>query len=239
MSPAAVWRRSSAVARLVVLLMRASTKVYSHYTMADHSSRNPQSSRSIYAPLDRQHDHGAQPGTEATWVDHFEHWLRKRGLSSFMLTVGWWLQISVIGVCLIGFFAAGLYALGAIFSTSHPTSFEKESVAKADVERAAFLDPQTGAAEIERRMRAEIKYQDGTLLIGQDGFPEIAVSASSPWAVECNVEGLKVHIMMATEDSAENGGNGLYLSSQSYSPEQCAQILPVMVSTIKAIVVGK
>jgi hypothetical protein len=50
-------------------------------------------------------------------------------------------------------------------------SYEKAAEAKADAERATFLDPQTGAAEIERRMRAEIKYQDGTLLIGQDGFP--------------------------------------------------------------------
>jgi hypothetical protein len=44
---------------------------------------------------------------------------------------------------------------------------------------------------------------------------------------------------MATEDSAENGGNGLYLSSQSFSPEECTQMLPVMVSTIKAIIAGK
>lgn len=172
---------------------------------------NPRSSQSIYAPLNQ--NPGARPR------------MSRREL----------IETALLAIAFVGFVTLGITWLIAGVATSGIN----KKLTLEDAQRAPFIDPVDGPATIEAKIRSIVHYEAGMLMVGFDGAPETAVSANTAWAVECNGQGLKVHVAMATEGNVEDGGNGFYLSIAPYTSEQCKTILPVMISTMKAVVAGK
>jgi len=87
-------------------------------------------------------------------------------------------------------------------------------------------------SEIERRLRNQISVRDGTALI-KNRYTRgiIAIPASTPWAISCDVMGLSVRFA----DGDEFDGLGARLSSLPLLEEQCAEAASTAARVLRSI----
>ncbi len=107
------------------------------------------------------------------------------------------------------------------FCTSRYTPDEQEKIdalkkAKIDADKrfqTLLKDPVGLFPELEGRLRKQVRYESGTLVIKEELTDTIKTFPSTvPWSVSCGVEGISVDF----GDVSENG-NGISLNLTDYS----------------------
>jgi hypothetical protein len=105
---------------------------------------------------------------------------------------------------------------------------------------ATLLQNESGAiAEFQRRLRDEVRYQNGLLVIQDRAIAQSGVTvapATIMWSLECGESGVSVTFGAGTGDT-ENG-IALQLSGTPVPDEQCQRIAPSLGETLLAITKG-
>ena len=110
-------------------------------------------------------------------------------------------------------------------------------LARAD---ATLLQNESGAiAEFQRRLRDEVRYQNGLLIIQDRAIAQSGVTvvpATIMWSLECGDSGVSVTFGAGTGET-ENG-IAVQLSATPVPAEQCQRIAPSLGETLLAIARG-
>jgi hypothetical protein len=112
------------------------------------------------------------------------------GTETFPTTPGTWCKSSLLGVC-----------------TSRFTPAEQEKISSEKRLQALLSDPATAAPELERRLRQQVRYYNGVLLIEDPILHSVtALPATTAWSISCDAGGVQVNF----GDTSDNG-SGAYV----------------------------
>jgi hypothetical protein len=110
-------------------------------------------------------------------------------------------------------------------------------LAKSD--RALLQDETKATAEFQRRLRNQVTFRNGLLLI-QDrsggGSGLMVMPATSQWGLDCGDGGIVV--TFGTGNADTDNGIALTLTSASVSDDKCQQIAPALGETVLTITKG-
>ena len=128
-------------------------------------------------------------------------------------------------------------ALAAPASSQPPRLTADPDLAKSD--RALLQDDTKAAAEFQRRLRDQVHFRNGVLLIqdrtgGATGLT--VMPATMPWGLDCGDSGIVITFGAGTGDT-ENG-IALTLTSAALTDEKCQHIAPALGEALLAIVKG-
>lgn len=103
---------------------------------------------------------------------------------------------------------------------------------------SAAVLAQSDAGDLQRRLRDQVRYQNGLLIIRERAGGGITVApATIGWTVDCGDGGLSVTFGSGTGDT-ENGV-ALQLGNAALSDDQCQNLAPAIGATVLAISHGQ
>lgn len=134
--------------------------------------------------------------------------------------------------------AAGVAAAGlAMSAAAEPKLPVDPSLAASDA--ALLQDGAKAIAELQRRLRDQVSYRDGVLVIvdRSGGISGVTVvPATILWGIDCSDGGIAVTFGTGSGDT--DNGIVLQLTSASVSDSQCLTIAPAIGATVLAITKG-
>ena len=133
--------------------------------------------------------------------------------------------------------AAASLSLAALPAFAQPKVTVDPSLAVSDA--ALLQEPAKAAAEFQRRLRDQVTYRDGLLvIIDKSGTaPGVTVMpATAMWGIDCSDSGLAITFGSGSGDT--DNGVVLQLTSSAISDEKCRQIAPAVGETALAITKG-
>jgi len=137
----------------------------------------------------------------------------------------------------------GVLALALIVASLHqPAAAEPRLAADPDLAKAdtALLQDEAKAtSEFQRRLRDQVKFRSGLLLIEDrsSGSAGITVApATIMWMIDCSDTGLMVTFGAGTGDT--DNGIALQLTSVAISGDKCQHIAPAIGEAVLAITKG-
>jgi hypothetical protein len=135
-------------------------------------------------------------------------------------------------------FVAGLGVAGALSSAdAEPKAPADPSLVASDT---ALLQDETKAiAEFQRRLRGEVSYRNGVLVIIDRSVANTGVTvmpATVMWGVDCSQDGLAVTFGAGSGDT--DNGAVLQLTSADVTDDKCTRIAPAIGETVLAIAKG-
>jgi len=137
--------------------------------------------------------------------------------------------------------AAVLAAL-ALAALASPVSAEPKPPADPDLvksDTALLQDEDKATAEFQRRLRGQVTYRGGMLVIQDRSGTSSGVTvvpATIPWGIDCSDSGIAVTFGSGSSDT--DNGIVLQLTGASISDEKCLRLAPAIGETVLAIVKG-
>ena len=130
-------------------------------------------------------------------------------------------------------------ALAAMHGTAaaEPKAPSDPGLAASDV--ALLQDEAKAIAEFQRRLRSEVSYRGGLLIIVDRSEPNSGVTvmpATVMWGVDCGDGGIAVTFGAGSNDT--DNGAVLQLTSAGVSDDKCARIAPALGETVLALTKG-
>ena len=126
-------------------------------------------------------------------------------------------------------------ALGSAAAEPKPTA--DPDLAKSDA--ALLQDDAKATAEFQRRLRGQVAYRNGLLIIVDRSGTTAGVTvmpATVFWGVDCSDSGISVTFGTGSGDS--DNGISLQLTTANVPDEKCLQIAPALGQTLLDIVKG-
>lgn len=143
------------------------------------------------------------------------------------------MKISVARAVLV---AATLAALPPI-ARAEPKPPVDPDLVKSDA--TLLQDEAKATAEFQRRLRSQVTFRDGLLVIVDHSgtTPGVTVMpATALWGVDCSDSGIAVTFGSGSGDT--DNGVALQLTSANVSDDKCSRIAPAIGATVLAIVKG-
>lgn len=137
---------------------------------------------------------------------------------------------------LMTFAALALMALPGL-AAAEPKAPIDPSLAASDA--TLLQDDAKATAEFQRRLRAQVSYRDGILVIidrSGAGSGVTVMPASVMWGIDCGDNGIAVTFGTGSGDT--DNGIVLQLTSASVTDDKCARIAPALGATVLAITKG-
>ena len=103
-------------------------------------------------------------------------------------------------------------------------------------DKALLQDEAKATAELQRRLRGQVSYKNGVLVIVQRGEGVTVMPATVMWGVDCGQDGLAVTFGAGSGDS--DNGTVLQLTSAEVGDDKCTHIAPAIGETVLAITKG-
>jgi hypothetical protein len=133
---------------------------------------------------------------------------------------------------------AGL-ALAALYGSAmaEPKAPADPSLIASDT--TLLQDEAKAVAEFQRRLRSEVSYRGGVLVIVDRSVANAGVTvmpATVMWGVDCSQDGLAVTFGTGSGDT--DNGTVLQLTSADVTDEKCTRIAPAVGETVLAITKG-
>ncbi|HTW51262.1 MAG TPA: hypothetical protein VME45_05135 [Stellaceae bacterium] len=101
---------------------------------------------------------------------------------------------------------------------------------------ALLQDEAKATAELQRRLRSQVSYRNGVLVIIEHGEGVTVMPATVMWGVDCGQDGLAVTFGTGSGDS--DNGTVLQLTSAEVTDDKCTRIAPAVGETVLAITKG-
>jgi hypothetical protein len=134
----------------------------------------------------------------------------------------------------IGVFALALQ-LAEPSAHAQPRVTADPDLAKSDA--ALLKDEDKATAELQRRLRDQVKYRNGLLVILDRAASGVSVApATILWMVDCSESGLAVTFGTGSGDT--DNGIALQLTTASVSADTCQRLAPAIGETVLAITKG-
>jgi hypothetical protein len=135
-------------------------------------------------------------------------------------------------------FAASLalvVSVAAIPAAAQPKAPLDPGLSTSDT--TLLQDEEKATAELQRRLRDQVRYRNGLLVITDRASTGVTVMpATIPWGVDCSETGLAV--TFGTGGGDTDNGLVLQLTSVSISDDKCLRIAPAIGETVLAIAKG-
>ena len=135
------------------------------------------------------------------------------------------------------FVLAALAIAGAqLPAAAEPKPPTDPELAKSDA--ALLQDEAKATAEFQRRLRGQVSYRGGLLVIvdRSGGADVTVVPATIMWGIDCSDSGIAVTFGSGSGDT--DNGIALQLTSASVSDEKCLHIAPAIGDAVLAITKG-
>ena len=137
-----------------------------------------------------------------------------------------------------------LIALAALAfaGTLSPASAEPKAPADPSLvasDTTLLQDEAKAVAELQRRLRSEVSFRGGTLVIVDRSVADAGVTvmpATVMWGVDCGQDGLAVTFGAGSGDT--DNGTVLQLTSADVTDDKCTRIAPAIGETVLAITKG-
>jgi hypothetical protein len=132
---------------------------------------------------------------------------------------------------------AALALVGAAPALAEPKAPADPSLVASD--NALLQDEAKAVAELQRRLRSEVSYRDGVLVIVDRGTANAGVTvmpATVMWGVDCGDGGVAVTFGAGSGDT--DNGAVLQLTSANVTDDKCTRIAPAIGETMLAITKG-
>ena len=137
-------------------------------------------------------------------------------------------------------FAAILAVAGALGGAGAPAGAQPKLTADPDQAKsdtALLQDEAKAIAELQRRVRGEVRYRNGLLVIQDHSGGGVSVApATIFWMVDCGDGGLAVTFGTGSGDT--DNGIALQLTSAAISGDTCQRLAPAVAETVLAITKG-
>jgi hypothetical protein len=104
---------------------------------------------------------------------------------------------------------------------------------------ALLQDEAKATAEFQRRLRGQVSYRDGVLVIVDRSVANSDVTvmpATAMWGVDCGQDGIAVTFGAGSGDT--DNGTVLQLTSAEITDDKCTRIAPALGETVLAITKG-
>jgi hypothetical protein len=127
--------------------------------------------------------------------------------------------------------------LAALPALAQPRVIVDPGLAASDA--ALLQDPTKATAELQRRLRDQVTYKDGLLVIVDRSGTTAGVTvmpATVTWGIDCSDSGLAITFGSGSGDT--DNGVVLQLTSAAITDAKCAEIAPAVGETALAITKG-
>jgi hypothetical protein len=135
-----------------------------------------------------------------------------------------------------------LFAVLAIFGTQLPAAAEPKPPADPDLAKSdatLLQDDDKATAEFQRRLRSQVAYRNGLLVIVDRSGTSSGVTvmpATVMWGIDCSDSGIEVTFGAGSGDT--DNGIVLQLTSANVSDEKCRHIVPAIGDALLTITKG-
>jgi hypothetical protein len=132
--------------------------------------------------------------------------------------------------------------LAALAALPPPVSAEPKPPADPDLvksDSALLQDEAKAIAEFQRRLRGQVTYRDGMLVIQDRSGTSSGVTvvpATIPWGIDCSDSGIAVTFGSGSGDT--DNGIVLQLTGATLSDDKCLRIAPAIGDTVLTIAKG-
>lgn len=130
---------------------------------------------------------------------------------------------------------AAVLSVAALPAMAQPKPPVDPGLAASDA--TLLQDEAKATAELQRRVRDQVRYRNGLLIIRDRANSGVTVMpATALWGIDCSDSGLAVTFGAGSGDT--DNGLVLQLTSVAISDDECTRIAPAVGDTVLAITKG-
>src|SRR5271163_3349984 len=135
-----------------------------------------------------------------------------------------------------------LFAMLAVFGTQLPASAEPKPPADPDLVKSdatLLQDDDKAIAELQRRLRSQVTYRNGLLVIVDRSGTNSGVTvmpATVMWGIDCSDSGIEVTFGAGSGDT--DNGIVLQLTTAAVNDDKCLKIAPAIGDAVLALTKG-